>query len=79
MANPSRKPFKYWTPEEEDLLKDLWYNDELTREDLVKVFLRTWPGIERKAFRLELPPRHLIEQQRIDEKYLESLLKVVEG
>jgi len=73
-----------WTREEVEVLKRLWVNPKVSKEDLLRVFpYRSWDSIDCMARRrLGLPCRSEILERstdRINREFLKRLLDVVEG
>lgn len=67
-----------WTSEEEDYLKKLWIHPKVTKEDLIKVFCRSYDAIGRKARSLGLGPRIEYAASTMNFEYLRQLLEVIE-
>lgn len=72
MSNSQR----YWTDEEEEILKELWNSPEVTVHEIAKVFGRTRGAIRAKACRLNLDGKAVPEL--LDRDYLEILRKQLE-
>ena len=71
---------RLWSKRGENLLKQLWENEKISYEDILRVFLdRTEKAIECKAMELGLKPRSQRVKERIDEEWLKKLLEVTEG
>lgn len=69
---------RWWSEEEAELLKELWVNPKVTKEDYIRVFpSRSWGAIEHKAKRMQLGPRK--SPSTIDYEYLKKLREVIEG
>ena len=69
-----------WTDEEVEILKRLWMNPKVTKEDLLKVFpYRSWSSIDNKRKLLGLPSRFEVLERNINRDFLKKLLDVVEG
>lgn len=59
--------YTLWTERETELFKQAWNSNAYSREDLVRIFGRSWESIDQKARRINLPLRtHIEEQARID-------------
>jgi len=66
-----------WSEEEIINLEKLWTKDDVSDEDINRVFVsRSWDGIRRKAHSLGLGRR---KRSVIDYDYLRSLGVVIEG
>lgn len=71
---------KFWSKQEEDVLKQLWDKEEISYEDILKVFVeRPGTAIEKKAYSLGLKTRSQRIKTKLDEDYLRKLLEVTEG
>jgi len=70
-----------WTREEVEVLKRLWVNPKVSKEDLLRVFpYRSWDSIDCIARRrLGLSARSKIFERNINREFLKKLLDVVEG
>jgi len=69
-----------WTDEEVEILKRLWMNPKVTKEDLLKVFpYRSWSSIDNQRKALGLPSRSEVLERNINRDFLKRLLDVVEG
>jgi len=66
-----------WTDEEIEVLKRLWMNPKVTKEDLLRVFpYRSWDSIDCMARRrLGLPCRSEVLARNIDWDFLKKLEK----
>ena len=71
---------KYWTEEEDDILRDLWNNENVTMEDMMKVLVgRTESAISNRTRRLGLPSPTFRNKSTINYEYYRKLMEVVEG
>ena len=71
---------KLWSEREENILRQLWENEDIDYGDILKVFLeRTENAINYKAKTLGLKPRGQRIKEKIDEEWLKKLLEVTEG
>ena len=61
---------RYWLKSEDDLLKELFPNSDVSREDLMKVFCRSWDAVKKRANRLKLVR---VEKGLVDYEYLAKL------
>ena len=61
---------RQWTSEEVELLKELFPNSDVTREDLMKVFKCGWKRVSDKAYVLRL---QRFEKGLVDYEYLAKL------
>lgn len=70
------KPY-WWNKEDDEVLKELWHNSDVTKEDLMMVFpTRSWGAIEHRARKLNLGTR--TRPSDINYEYLKKLREVVE-
>ena len=71
---------KPWSKREEDVLRQLWEKEEVSFEDILKVFFeRTEKAIEGKVKELGLTPQGQRVKAKLDEDYLRKLLTVKDG
>ena len=70
---------KFWTKAEDDALNKLWHNPQISRQNILDVFIdRTWSSIAAHARSRKYPSRASIETQ-LNEELLSKLMKVVDG
>lgn len=68
-----------YTDEEKEILKKLWINPKVSKDDIEKVFPnRTWDGLLKISKKLHLKSFSVYRQAEIDYEYLKNLLEVVE-
>ena len=71
---------KSWSEREERIFRQLWENEDVPYEDIIKVFIeRSEKSIEGKARELGLKPKGQRVKAKMDEEYLEKLLTVKNG
>ena len=69
---------KLWTKREMDSLNKLWNEPQVSRQNLMDLFGKSWDAISGKARAMGLPSRASIETA-INEELLIKLMKVVDG
>lgn len=70
---------KFWSEEENDILRKLWNKDGIEFEDVEKVLIgRTGSAIKNRAYRMGLP-LWCGNKREIDYDHLKKLMEVVEG
>ena len=52
---------RFWSKQEMDLLKKAWVSGAYGKEDLTRIFDRSWPSLSNKAKNMSLPAWGAIE------------------
>lgn len=69
-----------WSEEENEVLRRLWINPNISTKELVRVFkVRTESSVTAHADDLNLGSRGELSRDHIDHEYLKKLMTVTEG
>lgn len=64
---------RFWSDEETELLRELWVNPKVTKEDLLRLFKRSWNSLTNKAYELGLQSFTTYRGNLLDEEFLVKL------
>jgi len=61
---------RFWSDEEEELLRVLWVNEDVGKEELMRVFNRSWHSLDHKRRELGLDSWTCYRGGGLDRKFL---------
>ena len=69
---------KFWTEREVELLREMWYNRGVTREEMMRVMDRSWFSLQGKQWMMGWRSRTELEQEWRDEELMRRYREIIE-